>query len=373
MLTNKNTPPSQLLQTCGNQVNGGRVIGLDIVRILLVFLIFLFHSRIHLRCDYGLLNTFVNNGHIVAMTAFFMLSGYSLVISNGNKDYNKFDNIKTFYKKRFISIYPLYIIVGNIGVVLKIVMGKQIIMDNVLLIPVELFCFQSFYESLFSYAHNAGTWFISCLLFSYFLFPWFVNLLKNLSRSQLVFALFVVVLLLSYSPYVAERFHTARLYANPFFRLLEFVSGMMIAMINSEKQNSIEWLRRLRSPLAFSLSSLLLFVGITFLGYFHIYLNWLPIICFSIILIGAGYLIFPSSFNNKTVRYLSSISYAFFLGQTFVFVPWRYLLGRYNYTVNNMMLIVCSFIACMFFAVVLHELVENRISSWLKPKLIKSN
>jgi len=198
-------------------------------------------------------------------------------------------------------------------------------------------------------------------------------LLKNLSRRQLVFALFVVILLLSYSPYVAERFHTARLYANPFFRLLEFVAGMMIAMINSEKQNNIEWLRQMRSPLAFSLSSLLLFVGITFMGYFHIYLNWLPIFCISIILIGAGYLNFPSSLNNKIVRYLSSVSYAFFLGQTFVFVPWRYLLSRYNYTLSNIMLIVCSFIACMFFAVILHELVENRISSWLKPKLIKSN
>lgn len=59
-----------------------RIIGLDVLRILLAFLIYLFHSRIHLLCDYGIFNDFVVSGSI-AMSAFFMLSGYSLQLTYG--------------------------------------------------------------------------------------------------------------------------------------------------------------------------------------------------------------------------------------------------------------------------------------------------
>lgn len=54
-----------------NNIGGGeRVVGLDLLRISLAILIFLFHSRIHvLKCDYGFLNSFIDMGAIV-MTVF---------------------------------------------------------------------------------------------------------------------------------------------------------------------------------------------------------------------------------------------------------------------------------------------------------------
>ena len=40
-----------------------RVIGLDLIRISLAVLIFMFHSHIHvLKCDYGFLNGFIRMG-----------------------------------------------------------------------------------------------------------------------------------------------------------------------------------------------------------------------------------------------------------------------------------------------------------------------
>ena len=57
-----------------------RAIGLDLMRISLALLIFAFHSRIHvLQCNYGLLNGFIDMGAI-AMTGFFLLSGYALFL-----------------------------------------------------------------------------------------------------------------------------------------------------------------------------------------------------------------------------------------------------------------------------------------------------
>ena len=62
--------------------NKERVIGLDIIRLGLVLLIYLFHSHMHYKCDYWKFNDFISMGAI-AMTAFFMLSGYSLHIADG--------------------------------------------------------------------------------------------------------------------------------------------------------------------------------------------------------------------------------------------------------------------------------------------------
>lgn len=63
-------------------VNYSRVVGLDLLRISLALLIFLFHSHIHiLKCDYGIMNGFISMGAI-AMTGFFLLSGYTLNLNN---------------------------------------------------------------------------------------------------------------------------------------------------------------------------------------------------------------------------------------------------------------------------------------------------
>ena len=54
-----------------------RIIGLDVFRIFLTMLVFAFHSNIHFQCHYGILDNFVSMGAI-AMTGFFMLSGFSM-------------------------------------------------------------------------------------------------------------------------------------------------------------------------------------------------------------------------------------------------------------------------------------------------------
>ena len=78
------------------------------MRISLALLIFAFHSRIHvLQCDYGLLNGFIDMGAI-AMTGFFLLSGYALHLSYGKKDMSDIPSIRKFY-----SHSPLVLYMGN--------------------------------------------------------------------------------------------------------------------------------------------------------------------------------------------------------------------------------------------------------------------
>lgn len=114
-----------------------RIVGLDIYRILSVLMIFLFHSHIHIQCDYGIFTPFVSMGAIY-MTAFFMLSGFALFLTWKAKDLQDISVIKKFYIKRIIGIVPLYYTVAILYVSF---LGKETISQNILLAPVEMRAF----------------------------------------------------------------------------------------------------------------------------------------------------------------------------------------------------------------------------------------
>ena len=120
--------PTPNIPTSTKQYGGGkstRLIGLDLFRICLAILVFMFHSHIHvLKCDYGFLNAFVDMG-AVAMTGFYLLSGYDLDFSSRKKNMTDIREIKRFYVKRLIAILPLYYVYALLNVLINITMGGQ--------------------------------------------------------------------------------------------------------------------------------------------------------------------------------------------------------------------------------------------------------
>ena len=66
----------------------------------------------HFECEYGVFNRFISMGAI-AMTAFFMLSGYSLHLAYKEKNATKLSSYKKYLFKRFAGIFPLYYFVAN--------------------------------------------------------------------------------------------------------------------------------------------------------------------------------------------------------------------------------------------------------------------
>ena len=51
------------------------------------------------------------------MTAFFVLSGVCDILYLSKKDLGKLANIKLFYKKRYITILPIYYLVGTLYII----------------------------------------------------------------------------------------------------------------------------------------------------------------------------------------------------------------------------------------------------------------
>lgn len=90
-----------------NRESHKRIPGLDVYRMLSVLFVFLFHTHIHLGCQYGILNDFINMGAIF-MTAFFLLSGHLSFFTNYKINLFNINNTKRFYIKKIIAIIPLY-------------------------------------------------------------------------------------------------------------------------------------------------------------------------------------------------------------------------------------------------------------------------
>ena len=177
----------------GKRFENQRVVGLDLLRISLAFLIFMFHSNTHvLKCDYGLLNGFVSMGAI-AMTGFFLLSGYEINLSTARKDISNIKEIKFFYLKRMISVLPLYYAYAIVNVLINITTkwpAKNF--EEIILFPIETLGIQSVYSTLFPFSHNGGSWFISCILICYFVFPLLNILTRELSDKNRIITIIVL-------------------------------------------------------------------------------------------------------------------------------------------------------------------------------------
>lgn len=357
----KNTPP---------QSQSNRLLGLDLFRIFLAVLIYAFHSYIHLRCQYGVLDKFVWEG-AVAMTGFFLLSGFSLQISSSKMDFTDVRSLKAFYTKRLISLMPLYFFVHILKMFWE---NNEPLVNRVLMFPIQTLGIQAQFSTLFNHTHNGGTWFISCLLASYFVFPLVHVILEKLNVKQSLVLLFILVFVLLWSPLVQIFVGTNNIYDNPFFRFLEFSIGMNLYNLWMRMRNN-KWLVRIFNwQTAIAVTGLLIVsislaysIGIP--GYYMLY-SWAALPCFILMILCLANLQIPKLQDSRAIRYASSISYAFFLAQCIGL--WTFSRDIINITGvdHNLFKIAISFVLCTVISILLHELIERPASKILKLKYL---
>lgn len=341
----------------------------------MALLIFMFHSRIHvLHCSYGILNPFVDMGAI-AMTGFFLLSGYVINLTYGRKDMSSLEEIKCFYLKRLISIIPLYFAWALLLVIANIVIhGKSAVMEETILFPIELLGIQSVFSSLFSFSHNSGSWFLSCLLICYFLFPLLQILTNKLSEKNRIVLTVILSAILLWSPVVQHYFKLQSIYSNPFFRALEFSIGILVSQLNTSSCSS-KLISFLRKPFVCILSLVSLVIGVSIAKMINIpadfmLYNWIALPCFVSLMVSLGSYNFNKLQKSKIIKYLSELAFCIFLGQIiYVWYAVKYALEYISYD-TNVMKIVVSFILVFCIANVLHYFVEVPSSKYLKQKFI---
>lgn len=330
-----------------------RAAGLDLFRVLAALMVLLFHCHIHHGSDFGVLTGFVSMGAIF-MSAFFMLSGYVLFLTYREQPLIQIANLKKFYLKRIVGILPLYYVVALLHVVF---LGRESVVQNLLLLPVEMLGLQSVFSSLFEVSHNDGTWFISCLLLSYLAFPLMQEAVKQMSARAKYVALGICMLALFWAPLVVHAFSTESIYANPFFRGIEFFIGVLLCSLPVKSKLWGTWK-------AFFVE-LIVLVGLVSAGaHFHVAVgnymlyDWIAVPVFACMVLTLARLKSPKLQGSAVLRYMSAVTYAFFLVQTFNTQIENRIFSAVGIQ-NNVLRIVISVVLCSLMAVVLHHVVER--------------
>lgn len=329
-----------------------------------------------LNCDYGFLNGFVRMGAI-AMTGFFMLSGYAINLSSGSKDMSDMKEIKRFYTKRLISILPLYYAWAIINIVINIISkGDSVIWEELILLPIETLGLQTVFSTLFPYSHNGGSWFISCILICYFFFPFLHQLSNHCYDKERLVVIMILSALLLYSPFVQSYLNLQSIYSNPCFRLMEFTIGVLICQMNSNEDTKCRIIHFLRKPAVCCFTIIVLVVGVSIAFYigiprnFMLY-NWVALPCFISLLISLGYHKFNKMRDLKIIQYLSALSFSIFLSQ--IIAVWHIVRHSMNYfgCDDNLVKIIVSAILCFVLANFFHYYIEIPSAKFLKAKYLK--
>ena len=178
-------------------------------------------------------------------------------------------------------------------------------------------------------------------------------------------------MILIISPLVQRHFHLASIYDNPFFRILEFLEGIIVASMSykihkkSISLKDIVWLL-----ITFTILIVGVGIGDVIAPRDFMLANWIVLPCFSLLLYLLGNAYIPALQNSMILYYCSKLSYTFYLSQLFVWTVSPIILWHILHVDNNFMRIVVSLLSCVVISVFLHECVEKPASKWLRNKFV---
>ena len=341
---------------------------LDIIKICCAVLIYMRHSITMFGCTYG---SSLVDGLICATTSpimvcFFVVSGFSIYYNNSNRNLLDAGELRTFYKKRFITLFPIYILVHMLSYVLV----ENTLQQKIYSTPVELLGLQSMYGGLFGISHSGATWFISSLLLGYFIYPLVQELLK-MNRRCIYLVTSVIFSVLVYSEVVMlQIFGVQPGYVNPVFRAMQVAVGAALCMAFTEDDKGNNKKAALMMAVNLIITGLITVftlhykMGIVYvttpLYYYLIALAMLISIKFKPRLLT----------KSKLIKYAGSLTFYFFILQVFLWRLSAKVCGLTGFESNKGKLLV-SFVLCVALSILCKELYDKHVQKYLKNKLLK--
>lgn len=341
---------------------------LDIIKICCAVLIYMRHSITMFGCTYGssLIDGLICATTSPIMVCFFVVSGFSIYYNNSNRNLLDAGELRTFYKKRFITLFPIYILVHMLSYVLVVNTVQQKIYST----PVELLGLQSMYGGLFGISHSGATWFISSLLLGYFIYPLVQELLK-MNQRCIYLVTSVIFFVLVYSEVVMlQIFGVQPGYVNPVFRAMQVAFGAALCMAFTEddkgnnKKAAIMMVANLIITGLLTAFALHYKMGIEYVTtpiyYYLIAFAMLISIKFKPRLLT----------KSKLIKYAGSLTFYFFILQVFLWRLSAKVCGLTGFESNKGKLLV-SFVLCVALSIICKELFDKHAQKYLKNKLLK--
>ena len=156
-----------------------------------------------------------------AVSLCFMCSGYLTALHHPFEPYSIKEHLK-FFGRRVARLYPMHVL----AVALCVLAIHHAINWKVVLSHLSML--QSFVpEASYYFGYNPVSWFVSTILFLFFMAPWLIKALRLLApRWQWV--LISVLLVLQFASGYTEVLNRYHLYQFPPMRLLDFAVGIAI-------------------------------------------------------------------------------------------------------------------------------------------------
>lgn len=341
---------------------------LDIIKICCAVLIYMRHSITMFGCTYG---SSLVDGLICATTSpimvcFFVVSGFSIYYNNSNRNLLDAGELRTFYKKRFITLFPIYILVHMLSYVLVVNTVQQKIYST----PVELLGLQSMYGGLFGISHSGATWFISSLLLGYFIYPLVQELLK-MNQRCIYLVTSVIFFVLVYSEVVMlQIFGVQPGYVNPVFRAMQVAFGAALCMAFTEDDKGNNKKAAIMMVANLIITGLLTVFALHYkMGIEHV---TTPIYYYLIVFAMLISIKFKPRLltKSKLIKYAGSLTFYFFILQVFLWRLSAKVCGLTGFESNKGKLLV-SFVLCVALSIICKELFDKHAQKYLKNKLLK--
>jgi peptidoglycan/LPS O-acetylase OafA/YrhL len=253
----------------------------------------------------------------LGVSFFFILSGFILSLNYKNKLGENTITFKEFWVARIAKIYPLHLLTLLIAIPLCLndFLSNSLAWFGKLI--TNLFLLQSFVpnDKIF-FSFNLPSWSLSDEMFFYLLFPIIITIYYKFSKTT--FLSLILLLIIPIGIFlVPDKFEHAIFYINPFFRIGDFIIGMLLYNLYEQKIFG-KWLKSKLSATLLEFASVGLFI--TFVG-FHAYIPngyryscyyWIPMIIIILIFsYQSGYL--SDLLSNRILVLLGEISFGIYL------------------------------------------------------------
>lgn len=300
------------------------------------------------------------------VTFFFMLSGFVLYYNKHNniEKYKLKENIKWIFNK-MRAFYVIHIITFLFSIIIRwewvckldtVQLVKRIIL-NILLI-------QSFFRDD-AFIFNNLAWFLSITFVLYLLAIPLIKLINRIPENKLIISI-SLILIIQYILNILNINKVADLYlySNPFYRVWDFILGMLVAKIFSRKMFRIKSYNIYETSIViiFGLMYLLSLVIDTGCSYYSL----LFIVAIYIFSYQSGWI--SKILKSDILQKLAKISFEFYMIHELILIVFRkiFINLQYHWLVKN--IIIC--IPAMIISLILAKLINKNITNNINKKKI---
>lgn len=239
-----------------------------------VFALLIFHHHFFLTPQ-------VDQFGLYPVCFFFILSGFVMAMGWGDRVLAENFNYRTYLIKRLIRLLPLNLLCLVLSLIMPIIsdlLNNQVSLSKYIFLPIDVLLLQAFFpiKSIY-FSGNAVAWFLSDMLFCYLLFPFIFRWIKK--RNGIMKIAIIPVVYLVLISFIKEDLVHSLLYISPFFRIVDFILGIIVYELVSKVKitNTPSILLTTIEMFAIGISVLVFFVyPIVPVAYTKAALFWLP-------------------------------------------------------------------------------------------------